>query len=189
MRKAGLASLIVLCFAGGLAGCTSEATSPSTVGADDEARVGALIDRFFGLAEKQDWDSVGELLSEDFEIYFDEASAFSKTAYLDLLKGEIWRSCPGGSRVLRSGWRRAAGWPGPSTVVSLTMARVIAWRRSKRWFSGTAARAGRSPTPMPPSRASTPPPRLLDPDSSPRSGPAHTPAPGSHLLATSSPFL
>ena len=88
MRKAGLASLIVLCFAGGLAGCTSEATSPSTVGADDEARVGALIDRFFGLAEKQDWDSVGELLSEDFEIYFDEASAFSKTAYLDLLKGE-----------------------------------------------------------------------------------------------------
>ncbi len=61
-------------------------TSRTTKGAATEAAVKAVIDDFFDLARKRDWDGVAGLLADDFEIYTDGAASFGKQAYTDLLK-------------------------------------------------------------------------------------------------------
>jgi uncharacterized protein (TIGR02246 family) len=45
-----------------------------------------VVDQFFSAAQKRDWDAAAELMSADFELYTDGASAFSKQDYVKVLK-------------------------------------------------------------------------------------------------------
>ena len=62
--------------------------APEPRHAAEEERVRAAVHRFFTLSETRDWDAVGRLLSEGFAIYTDQAAAFSKAEYVDLLDRE-----------------------------------------------------------------------------------------------------
>ena len=54
--------------------------------AAETIRVRKLVDQFFSAAKKRDWDAVAELMSADFELYTDGASAFNKQAYVKVFK-------------------------------------------------------------------------------------------------------
>ena len=60
------------------------ATRPD--GAAERAQVKAVVDRFFADANRRDWDAVGQLLADDFEIFVDEGEHFDKRSYVDVLK-------------------------------------------------------------------------------------------------------
>ncbi|HSR51002.1 MAG TPA: nuclear transport factor 2 family protein [Acidobacteriota bacterium] len=54
----------------------------------DKEQIQQVIESFFTLSEEGDWDAVGELLSDDFEIYTDQATAIAKPEYMQLLKAD-----------------------------------------------------------------------------------------------------
>lgn len=51
----------------------------------EEAAVRAVIDAFFAAAQRRDWDTAADLMSDDFEIYTDGAAVFDKAQYHRLL--------------------------------------------------------------------------------------------------------
>jgi len=79
---------MIFIIASGFVACThiTDKQSPAIDLAAEEIRVREVINEFFVLAEKRDWDTVGDLLAEDFNIFTDNASSFDKEAYLKLLK-------------------------------------------------------------------------------------------------------
>ena len=54
--------------------------------AAESIQVRKVLDQFFTEAKKRDWDAVAELMSTDFELYTDGASAFNKQAYVKIFK-------------------------------------------------------------------------------------------------------
>lgn len=80
--------LVILISYIGLAGCIPNMSSntPSVDMNTEEEQVKHVLNQFFVLAEKREWDAVGEILTEDFEIYTDDATKFDKGAYVKLLK-------------------------------------------------------------------------------------------------------
>jgi ketosteroid isomerase-like protein len=54
--------------------------------AAEEIRVRDVINQFFDLAQKRDWNAAAALLADDFEIYSDEATSFDKKTYVALWK-------------------------------------------------------------------------------------------------------
>src|SRR5215470_5527716 len=80
--------LILLCVFG-IAGTSSTHTHATTVDqAAETIRVRKVLDQFFAAAKKHDWDAAAELMSTDFELYTDGASAFNKQAYVKVLKDD-----------------------------------------------------------------------------------------------------
>jgi len=76
--------LILLCVLG-----TAGAPAVKTVDPNVEAvRVKKVLDQFFDAAKKHDWDAAAEFMATDFELYTDGASAFSKQAYVKVLKDD-----------------------------------------------------------------------------------------------------
>lgn len=74
----------------GLTGCIPNISS-NTSSVDiktEEKQVKRVLNQFFILAEKRDWDAIGEILTEDFEIYTDDATKFDKGSYVQLLKAD-----------------------------------------------------------------------------------------------------
>jgi ketosteroid isomerase-like protein len=59
--------------------------------ADEQSKVKSALDNFFAAAEKQDWDKVGEMLTEDFEMFSDEAMILNKYEYIKAMKQENLR--------------------------------------------------------------------------------------------------
>jgi ketosteroid isomerase-like protein len=56
--------------------------------AAETVQVRKVLDQFFSAAKKRDWDAVAQLMSTDFELYTDGASAFNKQAYTKVLKDD-----------------------------------------------------------------------------------------------------
>jgi len=56
--------------------------------AAESIQVRKVLDQFFNEAKKRDWDAVAQLMSTDFELYTDGASAFNKQAYAKVLKDD-----------------------------------------------------------------------------------------------------
>jgi len=56
--------------------------------AAETTRVRKVLDQFFSAAKKHDWDAAAELMSTDFELYTDGASAFNKQTYVKVLKDD-----------------------------------------------------------------------------------------------------
>lgn len=56
--------------------------------AAETVQVRKVLDQFFSAAKKRDWDAVAQLMSTDFELYTDGASAFNKQAYAKVLKDD-----------------------------------------------------------------------------------------------------
>jgi ketosteroid isomerase-like protein len=85
-----LSGLVLLGALGALPGCAPDDTSraASARASAEEAKVKAVVEHFFALAEKKDWDAVGDLMADDFQLYTDEATAFGKDEYVKLLKKE-----------------------------------------------------------------------------------------------------
>ena len=88
MKKNALL-VTLLCFcACVLTGCatrgSARASSPDL--AAEKAQVNEVLDQFFDLARKRDWEATGRLMSEDFEIYTDDAAVFGKKDYVELMK-------------------------------------------------------------------------------------------------------
>ena len=54
--------------------------------ADGQAKVKLALDDFFAAAGKQDWDTVGGMFTEDFEIFTDEVTILNKYEYIKALK-------------------------------------------------------------------------------------------------------
>ena len=54
--------------------------------AAETVQVSKVLDQFFNEAKKRDWDAVAQLMSTDFELYTDGASAFNKQAYVRIFK-------------------------------------------------------------------------------------------------------
>ena len=80
--------LVLLCVFG-MAGTPSTKTRATIVDqAAETIRVRKVLDQFFSTAKKRDWDAVAELMSTDFELYTDGASAFDKQAYVKVLKAD-----------------------------------------------------------------------------------------------------
>src|SRR5215207_2544751 len=78
--------LVLLCVFG-MAGASSTNTRATVVDqAAETIRVRKVVDQFFSAAKKRDWDAAAELMSADFELYTDGASAFNKQAYVKVLK-------------------------------------------------------------------------------------------------------
>jgi ketosteroid isomerase-like protein len=62
------------------------------VGATDEqSKVKVALDSFFAAAGKHDWDNVGGLLTEDFEMFTDEVTILNKSEYIKVMKQESLR--------------------------------------------------------------------------------------------------
>jgi ketosteroid isomerase-like protein len=59
--------------------------------ADEQSKVKLALDNFFAAAGKQDWDRVGGMLTEDFEVFTDEASILNKDEYIKVLKQDNLR--------------------------------------------------------------------------------------------------
>ena len=74
--------LVLLCVFG-MAGTP---VTPVVDQAAETARVKNVLDQFFSIAKKRDWDAVAAFMSTDFELYTDGASGFNKQAYVELLK-------------------------------------------------------------------------------------------------------
>ena len=56
--------------------------------AAETVQVRKVLDQFFSAAKKRVWDAVAQLMSTDFELYTDGASAFNKQAYAKVLKDD-----------------------------------------------------------------------------------------------------
>jgi uncharacterized protein (TIGR02246 family) len=69
-----------------LGGTTCAGSRAPVDPAVEATRVRAVVDQFFSAAQKRDWDAAAELMSADFELYTDGASAFSKQEYVKVLK-------------------------------------------------------------------------------------------------------
>jgi ketosteroid isomerase-like protein len=83
-----LALLTLAAPAGGReADLTRQAPGPAYP-TNDQRAVQAVIEDFFALAQRRDWDGVADLLAEDFEIYTDGAVGFDKPNYSQLLKDD-----------------------------------------------------------------------------------------------------
>ena len=54
--------------------------------ADEKSKVKLALDNFFAAAVKQDWDKVGGMFAEDFEIFTDEVEILNKYEYIKVLK-------------------------------------------------------------------------------------------------------
>jgi ketosteroid isomerase-like protein len=72
--------LLVICSDTGLLGA-----------ADEQSKVKSALDNFFAAAEKQDWDKVGGMLTEDFEMFSDEVTIMNKDEYIKVLKQDNLR--------------------------------------------------------------------------------------------------
>jgi ketosteroid isomerase-like protein len=59
--------------------------------ADEQSKVKVALDNFFAAAGKHDWDDVGGMLTEDFEIFTDEATILNKSEYLKVMKQDNLR--------------------------------------------------------------------------------------------------
>lgn len=56
--------------------------------ANATAAIKSVVDRFYELAKRRDWDAVGTLFAPSFRIFTDGAESFDKPAYVRLLKEE-----------------------------------------------------------------------------------------------------
>jgi ketosteroid isomerase-like protein len=54
--------------------------------ANELSTVKLALDNFFAAAGKQDWDKVGGMLTEDFEVFTDDATILNKSEYVKVLK-------------------------------------------------------------------------------------------------------
>lgn len=54
--------------------------------ADQQSKVKAALDNFFAAAGKHDWDSIGGMLTEDFEMFTDEVTILNKHQYIKIMK-------------------------------------------------------------------------------------------------------
>jgi ketosteroid isomerase-like protein len=66
------------------------AVAPAGAGTpgSDEARVRAVVDRYYETAKNKDWPGMAALLADDFRLYADGAEVFDKSAYMALLERE-----------------------------------------------------------------------------------------------------
>lgn len=71
-----------------LVGCATRGSTPVPAVdlVTEKAQVNEVLDQFFDLARKRDWDATGRLMSEDFEVYTDGAAVFGKKDYVELMK-------------------------------------------------------------------------------------------------------
>lgn len=69
-------------------GCIAERATAATDQAGATAEIKAVVDRFYDLARKRDWDAVAALFAPTFRIFTDGAESFDKAAYVQLLKSE-----------------------------------------------------------------------------------------------------
>jgi ketosteroid isomerase-like protein len=53
---------------------------------DKQSDVRLTLDKFFATAAQQDWDKIGEMLTEDFQIFTDEVTILNKAEYIKVLK-------------------------------------------------------------------------------------------------------
>ena len=51
-----------------------------------QSEVKCALDNFFAAAGRQDWDEVGRMLAEDFEMFTDEVTILNKAEYIKVLK-------------------------------------------------------------------------------------------------------
>lgn len=58
---------------------------------NEQSKVKSVLDNFFAAAGKQDWDKVGGMLTEDFEVFTDEVTILNKNEYIKLLKQDNLR--------------------------------------------------------------------------------------------------
>ena len=90
MKKNTLLVMLLSCCycASVLTGCATRGSTPvpSVDLAAEKARVNEVLNQFFELARKRDWDATGELMSEDFEVYTDGAVVLGKKDYVELMK-------------------------------------------------------------------------------------------------------
>jgi len=61
-------------------------SSDTTLFGAGQSKVKLALDHFFAAAEKQDWDEVGRMLTEDFEMFTDEVTILNKAEYINVLK-------------------------------------------------------------------------------------------------------
>ncbi len=82
MRKAGIAaSAVLLLLTGAIwAGRTGQT--------NEEPKIRKVMDDFFTLAKRQDWDAAARLMAPEFEIYTDNAEVYTKDSYIRLLKSD-----------------------------------------------------------------------------------------------------
>ncbi len=125
-RSASLAlaaAVALLVLPGAPASSKSPATASRATAASDEAAVRAAIDAFFAAAQKRDWDAATALLSEDFEIYTDEAAGFNKADY---------------SRLLREDDLEVRQMELRDTQVRVSADGTMAWAKYRGTFRGTS---------------------------------------------------
>src|SRR4029450_10427211 len=70
------------------AGSTAPDAVPAAAALVEQRAVRAVVDDFFTLAQRRDWDGVSALLADDFEIFTDGAAGFAKAEYSQLLKAD-----------------------------------------------------------------------------------------------------
>lgn len=58
---------------------------------DEQSKVKSALDNFFAAAGKQDWNKVGGMLTEDFEMFTDEVTILNKYEYIKALKQDNLR--------------------------------------------------------------------------------------------------
>jgi ketosteroid isomerase-like protein len=83
---------LALCLAA-VAGtsCSQMAARGSHQNPTREAAVRHVMDVFFAESLRQDWDAVGRVMTDDFEIFTDDAIRYRKQEYVDLLKADDLR--------------------------------------------------------------------------------------------------
>ncbi len=88
-RIVGVVSMLVVLAASGGPASGADA-KPQLDAALGEARsaVQRAVESFFVLAERGDWDGVGDLMAREFVLYTDGAVEFGKDDYVALLAGE-----------------------------------------------------------------------------------------------------
>lgn len=89
----GLAALAL-----GLVGCgggqalhevdAAEAMVPKVDLEKERVAVRQVIDEFYDAAEQQDWDRISALMTDDFRLFADGATVFTKKPYLEILESE-----------------------------------------------------------------------------------------------------
>lgn len=86
LKPALIVQLVLLCVLGIVGTPSINARDAIVDRAGETARVKQVLDQFFSAAKKRDWDAVADLMATDFELYTDGAAAFSKQAYVKVLK-------------------------------------------------------------------------------------------------------
>jgi ketosteroid isomerase-like protein len=65
---------------------------PGLFGAvNEQSSVKLALDNFFAAASQQDWDKVGGMLTEDFEVFTNDATIMNKREYIKALQQENLR--------------------------------------------------------------------------------------------------